>query len=113
MGQGLGLSNYTIGQSGGTESVTLMVNQMPMHNHMILANTAAATLNTPAGNMLGSLANPFHGFWVAPDKTSGAPVPMDPNALGLTGNSLPHENRMPILAISMIIALSGIFPSRN
>ena len=113
MGQGTGLSNYTIGQAAGTESITLNVNQMPMHNHMVVANTAPATLPTPGGNMPSSLAAPLHGFWVAPDKATGTPVQMDPNSLGMTGNSLAHENRMPILAITMIIALSGIFPSRN
>jgi microcystin-dependent protein len=112
MGQGNGLSNYTIGQAAGTESVTLTLNQMPMHNHMMIANAAVASLPTPSGNMPSSLGSGL-GLWVAPDKTSGTPVAMDPNSLGMTGGSLAHENRMPILAITMIIALTGIFPSRN
>jgi microcystin-dependent protein len=113
MGQGPGLSNYTIGQKSGTESVTLSVSQLPMHNHMVVANKTSATLPTPSGNMLASLVAPISGFWVAPNKAAGTPIQMDPNSLGMTGNSLAHENRMPILAITMIIALTGIFPSRN
>ena len=113
MGTGLGLSPYNIGQAAGSETVTLQSNQMPMHNHMMSANSANASLPTPSGNMAASLASPFTGFWVAPANATGNPIAMNPNALSQAGGSQPHENRMPILTISFIIALSGIFPSRN
>lgn len=113
MGTGPGLSPYTIGQVGGSESVTLQSNQMPMHNHMMLANSATASAPTPSGDMLASLASPFTGFWVAPANATGNPIGMNPTALTQAGGSQPHENRMPLLTISFIIALSGIFPSRN
>jgi microcystin-dependent protein len=113
MGQGNGLSNYNIGQQGGTESVTLANNQMPLHNHMMLANSANASLPTPAGNMPSSLMAPIAGFWVAPANITGSPIPLNPNALNQAGGSQPHENRMPILAINYIVALQGIFPSRS
>jgi microcystin-dependent protein len=112
-GQGNGLSNYTIGQTGGTETVMLNVTQMPGHNHPMLANSANATLNTPSNNMAASMVAPFTGFWVAPGNTTGNPVAMNAGALRQTGNSQPHENRMPILVITFIIALNGIFPSRG
>lgn len=113
MGQSNGLSNYTIGQQTGSESVTLITSQLPMHNHMMLANSASATLPTPNGNMPSSLIGPLTGFWVAPANVSGSPIAMNANALMPAGGSQPHENRMPILAISIIIALQGIFPSRS
>jgi len=113
MGQGPGLSNYTIGQNGGAENITLNVSQMPMHSHMMSANSAGATLPTPNGNMPSSMVSPINGFWVAATNVTGQPIPLNTNALTQAGGSQPHENRMPILAITCIIALTGIFPSRN
>jgi microcystin-dependent protein len=113
MGTGLGLSPYAIGQAGGSESVTLQTNQMPSHNHMMLANSANASLPTPGGNMACSQIAPAKGFWVASGANTGNPIGMNPNALTPAGGSQAHENRMPILTITFIIALSGIFPSRN
>jgi len=113
MGTGAGLSPYNIGQVGGSEMVTLQSNQMPMHNHMMLANSANASLPTPGGNMAASQVSPITGFWVAPANATGNPIPMNSGVLSQAGGSQPHENRMPILTISFIIALSGIFPSRN
>lgn len=113
MGQGGGLSNYNIGEQTGTESVTLNLNQMPMHNHMMLASSAAGNQSNPIGNMPATLQPPLGAFWVPPDKTAAPAVAMDANAISYVGGSLPHENRMPALAISFIIALKGVFPSRN
>lgn len=113
MGQGPGLSNYAIGQTGGIESVTVTTNQMPMHTHLMMANKTGATLPTPGGNMPSSLVSPFNGIWVSPAKATGSPLPLNPNATSMVGGSQPHENRMPLLAISIIVALQGLFPSRN
>ncbi len=113
MGQGNGLSNYNIGQQGGAEIVTLNSNQMPMHNHMMHANSTNASLPTPGGNMPSSIGSPFTGFWVTPANATGSPIALNQNALANTGNSQAHENRMPFLTISIIIALQGVFPSRN
>ncbi len=112
-GQGNGLSNYVIGQSGGSENVTLLTTQMPTHNHAMTANSAGATINTTGGNVPASMVSPFTGFWVAPANISGAPIGLNPAALTQSGGNQPHENRMPILAITFIIALNGIFPSRG
>jgi microcystin-dependent protein len=112
-GQGNGLSNYAIGQTGGSEYATLLPTQMPSHSHTMGASSAGATINTPAGNVPSSLVSPFTGFWVAPGNITGSPIGMNAAALTQTGGSQPHENRMPILAITFIIALSGIFPSRG
>lgn len=105
-GQGSGLSSYALGQNGGTETVTLITQQLPTHTH-----AAQANVNT------GTQPDPGNAVWA----TSGlnqflatnANQTMNPNALQLTGGSQPHENRMPYLCISFIIALEGIFPSRN
>ena len=113
MGQGPGLSNYVIGEQNGVEAITLNTNEMPKHNHMVMVNDNAANLTSPSGNMPAALQPPLGALWVAPDKATGTPTPMNANSLALVGGNQAHENRMPALAISFIIALQGIFPSRN
>ncbi|MEI9806159.1 MAG: hypothetical protein WDN48_19560 [Pseudolabrys sp.] len=113
MGQGPGLSNYPIGTSLGTESVTLLTTQMPGHTHIPIASTTNAGVNSPNGQIPAALQSPFAGLYVQDSKKTGSPVAMWANAVRPAGGSQPHENRMPALAISIIIALQGIFPSRN
>lgn len=110
-GQGNGLSNYTIGQIGGSENVTLLQTQMPNHNHSMLATSAGASQPSPKNNIPASMVNPITGFWVS--QPTGSPIQMNPASLGMTGGGQPHENRMPIVAFSFIIALNGIYPSRS
>jgi microcystin-dependent protein len=112
-GQGPGLSNYTIGEQTGTESVTVLSTQMPMHNHVPAASTTAANQQTPGSNGFATLAAPWQRFWTSNATKSGNPTLLNPNTIGFTGGNQPHENRMQMLAISMIIALQGIFPARN
>lgn len=104
-GTGPGLSTYVIGQSFGSETVTLTSNQMPAHNHVALCSAAPG------------VANPSNAFWAATTGVSGYGTPanatMNPQSLTVAGGSQPHENRMPLLALNYIIALEGIFPSRN
>ncbi|MEI9994413.1 MAG: tail fiber protein [Rhizomicrobium sp.] len=114
-GQGPGLQNWTMGEQQGTEAVTLTTQQMPMHNHPPTATTVGtANVNTPQGNYPATLANPpWTGYWIANGKQTGSPIQFSASAVGFTGNNLPHENRMPAMALTYIVALSGIFPSRN
>jgi microcystin-dependent protein len=103
-GQGPGLSSYTQGQAGGTETVTLNQNQMPAHSHLATANNASATASRPAG------AVPSGGgaYAATSDGTT-----MNPSFIGSTGGSQPHDNIQPYLVLNFSIALEGIFPSRN
>jgi microcystin-dependent protein len=106
-GQGTGLSPYVIGQAGGTENVTLTVQQIPSHTHV--ANCSSNSSNS---------ASPVNAIWA---KDSGSDTPyaaqakktMLPNAIGPAGGSLPHENMQPFMGINYIIALFGIFPSQS
>ena len=103
-GQGPGLGTYTLGEMAGVESVTLTVNQLPVHNHPYLASTAIGNDNDPQGNLIAEgPALPF--IAAAPN---GA---MAPNSLSPVGGSQPHENRMPYQAVSFIISLYGVFPN--
>jgi microcystin-dependent protein len=107
-GQGPGLSNYAIGQASGTESVTLLPTQLPAHTHTAACNSGAGNSTTPANNFWAANANTGLPQYVAAQNT-----PMAATALATAGGNQPHNNLMPILAITFIIALEGIFPSRN
>jgi len=124
VGQGPGLSRYLEGQAGGVEEVTLGSNQIPSHNHGV---THTASFGAQTGN--ADLHEP------APDRALGIPTiqgnaglniyssqPPDTDIeAGMSGNlvldnaggSQSHNNVQPFLAMNYIIALVGIFPSRN
>ncbi len=109
-GQGPGRSNYTMGQQFGSETVTLLANQVGPHSHPLLASSQAGTTNTPgSGVALATSAQTAAFLYTAPPTN----VPMSSNAIGVTGNSQPHENRQPYLAVNYIICFQGIFPSRS
>lgn len=104
-GQGPGLSNYTLGEAGGAESITLTAAQMPQHTHSANANAGDPTDTTPtnhvpAGGSTGSY-------------NAAANTVMSAGMIGPAGGSQPHENRQPYLTLNWIIALEGIFPSRS
>jgi microcystin-dependent protein len=111
MGQGPGLSNYAIGQVGGTETVTLTTAQMPSHVHTLSATTTTAGLGTPTNNLTGAVAKPQLMYTIP-----GSPAPitgsLNVNSCTLTGGNQPHTNLMPSLCVSFIIALFGIYPSQ-
>jgi len=107
MGQGNGLSNYTIGQLGGTENVTLITNQIPAHTHAANASTSNGTSATPSGNFPAVNNEGIQHYAATSNGT------MNSAAIGATGGSQPHNNVQPYLCINFIIALSGVFPSRS
>jgi microcystin-dependent protein len=112
-GQGAGLSPYVLGQSGGQETHTLTVNEMPPHQHT--PNYAAnADQASPVGNLWAPDPNGNITFANAPNELL-ASDPANPanNAIGLAGGGQPHENRAPFLVLNFCIALLGIFPTRN
>jgi len=103
MGTGPGLSNYQIGQSSGTETVTLTTNQIPQHSHAAQANTAGGNANTPSNGIWAQSSSGQYGTG-APNTNMGALQP--------TGGSQPHENMMQYLVVTFIISLFGIFPTQ-
>jgi microcystin-dependent protein len=96
-------AGYVIGAVGGQETVTLQTSQLPVHNHVPRANTAAN--QTGPGNNIwaGSSLNQF--------SAGTANLQMANTAIGMTGNTLPHDNMLPFLAINFIISLYGVYPS--
>ncbi|HEX8735393.1 MAG TPA: tail fiber protein [Pyrinomonadaceae bacterium] len=107
-GQGPGLSPYVLGQASGTETVTLLVTQMPQHIHTFAAPVSSNDANDsiPTGNVPATL--PSNAYTSAvPDSA------FKPGNTGIAGGSQPHENIQPYLCVNFIICLEGIFPSRN
>lgn len=115
-GQGLGLSFYNLGQTGGTPSVTLNQSTVPTHTHSFIAATGTAATTSPsvANNIPGSPPASGALFYATPP---GNP-PLLPQAMGAAacstvGSNQAHTNQMPSLCITFAIALNGVFPSRN
>ena len=108
-GQSAGGSNYIIGQRAGSESVTLTLNQIPAHNHSVVGNSGNAVSSAPANNFLAAQPDLLEFI-----PGANANATMKSNAIAnSSGGSLPHDNMMPVLAVSYIISLFGIFPSQN
>lgn len=114
-GQGPGLSLYDLGQVGGVETVTLLENELPVHNHTLSATTVNGTGSSAAG---AQLARAFKGNLQSSNtgriySTAAPNQAMSPLALQIAGSGLPHNNMMPYLTVNFCIALQGIFPPRN
>jgi microcystin-dependent protein len=114
-GQGQGLSLRDLGEQSGSESVTLLLSEIPLHSHTMMARGAAGTTTDPQG------ASPANMSWVA-GASFGAvrgystAVPADTlmsQTLAIAGGSLPHNNMQPYLTVNFNIALQGVFPPRT
>jgi microcystin-dependent protein len=108
-GQGAGLSPYYVGEKIGTENVTLLVSNLPGHNHALNAvstggNQAGPTNNYPAVESTGTSLNYSSG----PSNTTLTSL-----AIGITGSNVPFPIIQPVLCVSFIICLAGIFPTRS
>lgn len=110
-GQALGGGTYQQGERLGVESVSLNLQNLPYHTHDIQASAGAATTNQPGSNVLA--ATDSSANQAAYNTTDTNPVTLNPQTVGLTGGGVPHNNMMPALGVSFIIALTGYFPSRN
>jgi microcystin-dependent protein len=109
-GQGIGLSNYVSGEFGGAETVILAANQMPLHTHLVNADGQAGGKTSPQGNVPGTVSA------LASEKIySGNPpnTTMNPAMIGSAGGNSPVSIVQPYLCVTFLIALVGIFPSRN
>ena len=109
-GQGPGLSLRDLGETGGSQFVTLLESEMPAHAHVLNAQNSTGNLNDPTGAVL---ARPFGGGNMYKTPAGAPTVPMAFESLAPAGGSLPHNNMMPYLALNFCIALQGVFPARN
>jgi microcystin-dependent protein len=110
-------NGFTLAETGGVETVTLTVNQIPAHSHTATSSTAGGTNAAPASSTI--LADqvvtgaPSGGTVFAYKPSGGTQVAMPAATVAATGGSQPHENVQPILVINYILSLFGIFPSQT
>lgn len=113
IGQLAGGSNYVWGERAGTETVTLLVTQLPPHNHLWQATTTQGNQAPPLSGYLAVVNRPPNigtvNAYVAP---SGNAIPLGTPIANAGGNQ-PHPNIQPYTCLNYSIALQGIFPSRN
>ena len=116
-GEGSGLSNYVIGQAAGAENVTLSLAQIPVHNHNALTvsggaggNSSKVTNTTYFADQAATVPGGGSVFVYAPPGTQEA---MASSIVGSTGGNQPHNNIQPVMAVTYIISLFGIFPSQT
>lgn len=107
-GQGSGLSDRFLGESGGAETVTLLTSEMPVHNHQLRAAADVGTRQVPASD--AALAAIDAGRPAA--YAASANAYLEVSALGVAGSSFPHNNRSPYLCLNFIIAMQGVYPPR-
>jgi microcystin-dependent protein len=110
-GQGPGLSLRDLGETSGEQTVTLLQTEMPAHSHSAQGSTGS-NQTTPVNNAWASGAKLGGGNLYFPS-TPASNVQMNPFATSISGGNLPHNNMMPYLGLTFIIALQGIFPARS
>lgn len=113
-GQGVGLSLYDIGQTGGSPTVTVTTNAIPSHNHNVPASATPGHGGVPGISVaLGSGGRGSTPIYAAPSENGAGTVSMSASECGSAGGSQPHNNMMPYLTLTYVIAMSGVFPSRS
>lgn len=100
---------HPLGQAGGEATHTLVPAEMPAHAHALRASSKPAASSSPSGGVLAQPARAGTPAYAA----AASLVPLNPAAITASGGGQPHENMPPFLAMNFIIALQGIFPSRN
>ena len=108
-GQGPGLSLYDLGQTGGSDTVTLLESEMPAHAHSVSANINPSNLAAPSPLRSWARSAPGNAYKATP----AANAQFAPQAIGAAGGSLPHNNMMPYLTLTFCLAMQGVFPPRT
>jgi microcystin-dependent protein len=111
-GTGQGLPTVVLGEMAGNTNVTLLLSNLPQHNHTLNGNNAGSGTNLPGSTVVpsngGDANTPVNLY-----STGNPSVTLSPSAITATGNNQPVNIQNPYLGINFIIALQGIFPSRN
>jgi len=106
-GQGPGLSLHDLGETGGSETVTLLESEIPAHSHTLNASQADGIERTPAGQLLAT------GISISQYQTPGPQTTLASQEVAPAGGDQPHNNLQPYLTFYFNIALQGVFPPRG
>jgi len=109
-GQGPGLSLHDLGETGGSETVTLLESEIPSHAHALNGQGSNANLNDPSQAVL---ARAFGGGNLYKLSSGANIAPLSDQSLAPAGGDQPHNNMMPYLTLNFCIALQGVFPPRT
>lgn len=107
-GQGPGLSSYSLGQTGGAESVTLLTTQIPAHSHTVNAADTGGNQTSPIAALPA-----VESTGTSKNFSNSGTGQMSPAMINPAGGNQPHPNLQPYQTINFCIALEGIYPSRN
>ncbi len=106
-GQGPGLSLRDLGETGGSETVSLLESEIPNHNHTLVGNEEDGNRPGPTNSFVGTGTDMF----VLPATGFNGTLALD--FMSLSGGDQPHNNMMPYLTVNFCIALQGVFPPRT
>jgi microcystin-dependent protein len=117
-GDGPGLTSRHLGEKAGAESTTLTTQQLPAHTHTLAASTQQANSTEPNGRILGQVIAPSSGGGARPTPLNAytdanGDAALRSNAVSSTGNGQPVNTTPPFQCVNFIIALEGVFPSRQ
>jgi microcystin-dependent protein len=114
-GQGVGLALRDLGEPGGEQTVALLPSELPSHSHTFNCASDRGNSTTSSNSYLGTGASgpPNRAVNAFLYGSSGTNAQMNPASLSPNGGDLPHNNMMPYLGLTFIIALQGIFPPRS
>ncbi|MEY2510298.1 MAG: hypothetical protein QOE26_1061 [Verrucomicrobiota bacterium] len=109
-GQGPGLSLHDLGETGGSQTVSLLESEIPVHSHVMHASGDPADNNVVTNAMAAKPLGRGNNLYTT---ASGALVTMNFSAIAPAGGDQPHNNMQPYLTLSFCIALQGVFPPRT
>ena len=109
-GQGPGLSQHSLGEMSGSQTVTLLATEMPAHLHGMMASNQPSEDATPSPSEALARTTGAQLYQTTVNQNLAV---MAPQALAITGGSQPHNNMQPYLTLTFCIALQGIFPPRS
>jgi microcystin-dependent protein len=107
-GQGPSLSLHDLGETGGSETVTLLQSEIPAHSHNVMANTAPADTNAPGPTFVLAQSTGTNAY-----SSQASNAILSFNTLVPAGGDQPHNNMQPYLTLNFCIAMQGVFPPRG
>lgn len=105
-----GGSTYVLGQTAGTETVTLTTSQTPTHTHTVIASQLLGNTAAPGTGVIPAAVS---GETFYADATGATAIMMSAQSTSSVGNNQPHDNTMPTLTVNICISAFGVFPSQN